>query len=156
MCTVPSGHPVSLRATSLTPREVRLVWSPPPTELTNGIITGYTVTITGVQSEESYTVETTTPLYSVTTLPYTSYMFTVSASTVVGAGPPSPEIAVETPEDGENTLYCVSTFNAMYIRIPANHPAFAGIIPGLFTESQHPGFCVCAYRKTERRLARQT
>ena len=70
--------------------------------MTNGIITGYIVTVLGVESNESYTVDTVATRYSVTTLPYTSYMFSVSASTEIGTGPPSPEVVIETPEDGKN------------------------------------------------------
>ncbi len=84
------------------PRQVQLSWSPLPHELTNGIITGYIVTVLGVESNESYTVDTVATRYSVTTLPYTSYMFSVSASTDIGTGPPSPEVVIETPEDGKN------------------------------------------------------
>ncbi len=101
---VPSGYPVSLRATSISPRKVHLAWSPPPTELTNGIITNYMVTVIGVQSNENYTVETSTAQYNVTTLPYTSYMFSVSANTIVGSGPISPQLVIETPEESKCSL----------------------------------------------------
>ena len=88
---------------AVSPRQVQLSWSPPPPELTNGVITGYTVTVTGIESDESYTIDTVATQYSVTTLPYTSYMFSVSASTERGVGPPSPEVVIETPEEGKKT-----------------------------------------------------
>ena len=99
--TAPSGFPRSLHITSLSARLVRVSWSPPPQDERNGLITGYVVTITNIETNDISAIDVTgRTSTSIVTLPYTSYMITVAARTSVGVGPPSTEIVIATPEDG--------------------------------------------------------
>ena len=75
-----------------------------PAELQNGIITSYLVTVVpwnGEINPVEIRVDSITLSYLVTGLsPYTSYNFSVSALTSVGAGPSVMESST-TPFDGE-------------------------------------------------------
>ena len=102
--TVPDGFPRSLHVTSLSARSIQISWSPLPPNERNGLITGYVVTITNVDTNEVSTVEITgRTSTSIATLPYTSYMVSVAARTSVGVGPRSTEIIILTPENGMTT-----------------------------------------------------
>ena len=90
---------------SSSPREVQLTWSQLQPNEANGIVIGYVVNVTRVQTfngeSYKYQLDTASTEHSVTTLPYTTYMFLVAAYTSVGTGPFSMEVIVETPETGE-------------------------------------------------------
>ena len=81
------------------------MWDPPATHLSNGLITSYTVTQVSAGTT-STSLTTTDLMLTVTGLrPFTSYSFTVTASTSVGSGPASPSEPIMTPEDGMDLLF---------------------------------------------------
>ena len=97
--TVPSGAPQSFTALSTGVTTISLAWQLPLLADRNGIITGYTVTLSSVSSTETRQITTTYTNLTVTSLsPYTTYECIVAAYTTVGEGPPSNIILVQTQE----------------------------------------------------------
>lgn len=80
-----------------------LRWDPPPPEDRNGPITNYLINVTVVDSGETYDINTTMTTFRLNLLtPFTTYHFTIAASTEVGIGPFSEVVTLLTPEDGNN------------------------------------------------------
>ena len=100
-CTAPSSPPRNYTAVALSSRSILLTWDAPPVEGQNGIITGYTVNITELETEEVSTIFTEShnlTLYSLQ--PFITYGFLVSAQTVAGSGPATRLLSVTTEEEG--------------------------------------------------------
>lgn len=96
---VPSGAPQSFTAVSTGVTTISVAWQLPLPEDRNGIIIGYTVTLSSVSSAETRRLTTTDTNLTVTSLsPYTTYECIVAAFTSVGEGPPSSIILVQTEE----------------------------------------------------------
>ena len=77
----------------------------PPLERQNGIITGYSVNVTNNDTGVSMLLSSTENSITVAQLsPYTTYLCSVAAQTVVGLGPYTSPITVTTDEDGNNYL----------------------------------------------------
>ena len=94
-------------ATPTDPRSIALRWDPPLPEDRNGPITGYLVNVTVVETGEMFEINTTLTTFGLFFLtPFTTYEFTIAASTEVGLGPFSEVVSVLTPEDGKNLKYC--------------------------------------------------
>ena len=99
--TVPSSPPRNYTAVALSSRSILLTWDTPPVEGQNGIITGYTVNITELETGESSTMFTEPHNLTVYSLqPFTTYGFLVSAQTVAGSGPTTRLLSVTTQEEG--------------------------------------------------------
>ena len=99
--TVPSSPPSNYTAVALSSRSILLTWDAPPVEGQNGIITGYIVNITKLETGEVSTMFTEShnlTLYSLQ--PFTTYGFFVSAQTVAGSGPATLFVSVTTHEEG--------------------------------------------------------
>ena len=99
--TVPSSPPRNSAAVALSSRSVLLTWDAPPVEGQNGIITGYTVNITELETGEVSTMFTEArnlTLYSLR--PFTTYGLLVSAQTIAGRGPTTHLLSVTTQEEG--------------------------------------------------------
>ena len=80
---------------------VQLQWSPPVLEEQNGVITGYSVTVTRRDTGSQSQLLSTSTNITITMLdPFTSYVVTVSAATSVGYGPQSTQLSFTTDEDG--------------------------------------------------------
>ena len=96
---VPSGAPQSFTAISTGITTISLAWQLPLPEERNGIITGYTVSLSSVSSAETRRLTTTATNLTVTSLtPYTTYECIIAAFTSIGEGPPSSIILVQTAE----------------------------------------------------------
>ena len=68
-------------------------WLPPLAEEVNGVVTGFTVRVTGQDSNEMIELQTNATNVQVDNLlPFFSYVFTVAALTEAGTGPFSPVI----------------------------------------------------------------
>ena len=88
-------------ATPTDPRSIVLRWNPPSPEDRNGPITNYIINVTSVETREMFDINTTLTTFRLEGLtPYTTYGFTIAASTEVGLGPFSSLFTVQTPEDG--------------------------------------------------------
>ena len=98
---VPNGYPQNFAGLASTSRSAVLTWEPPPEEQQNGIIVNYTVDVSVAGTGQTFQVYTNaTSLTLSTLLPYRTYFCTISASTIVGQGPPSTVFTLTTPEDG--------------------------------------------------------
>jgi Down syndrome cell adhesion protein 1 len=110
----PEGPPLQLGANSVTSNGFTLSWSPPSTQLKNGIIQSYLVTIdSGRMLNRTVLPSTTINEYLVTGLrANTNYMAYVQAVNNQGTGPASPSVSVKTselvPEEPPLNVACVS------------------------------------------------
>jgi hypothetical protein len=93
----PSGKPEELRIRHRTLTSAQLSWTPVTKDQQNGIITGYTVQVTGPDSvtrDISISDATTTSTEVSDLRPGTIYYFSVSAMTVAGTGPPERNFSI--------------------------------------------------------------
>ena len=101
----PTGPPQNFRGSEVSSRSISLTWDPPLFAEQNGVITGYIINVTGIETEESFELfsdsETLTADF---VRPFSSYIFKVAGQTTVSVGPFSDPIPIMTPEDGRNTL----------------------------------------------------
>ena len=98
---VPSGPPQNITPQASSARSLYITWNPPAAAEQNGIITSYTVNITGVETGEQLQLLSESESANVTGLtPYTTYLCIVAASTAIGPGPFSIQKAIRTPEAG--------------------------------------------------------
>ena len=76
-------------------------WVAPSAEDSNGIVIGYTVRVTGQDSNELRELQTNMTSIQVDNLhPFYSYVFIVAARTEAGVGPFSPVIHLQMPSAG--------------------------------------------------------
>ena len=86
---------------NVTSTTLSLEWDPLTFEDHNGIITGYVVYYSRVDTGTTFTIDSTTTSVDIEMLrPYTTYLFSVAAETRVGSGPFSPSVQHTTAEDG--------------------------------------------------------
>ena len=101
--TVPSGYPRNIEVTVTSPYSLTIEWQPPLLQHRNGLITNYIVNVSVNDQDSAFNdqhiVRSTSLVLQ--TQPYTTYMITVAAATVIGQGPFSTEEIVTTPEDCE-------------------------------------------------------
>lgn len=127
--TAPSSPPLNFVATSTDPRSIVLRWDPPPPEDRNGPITNYIINVTVVETRETFDINTTSTTFRLERLtPYTTYRFTIAASTEVGLGPFSALFTERTPEDGVLESVNLHSSNAFDI---------------LNVWSKYMTFCIC-------------
>ena len=97
----PSSAPLNLSGFVLSSRLVLLSWDPPPVMDHNGRISGYTVvTLSSDDGESFYNISMSTNMTINSLSPYTTYAFSVAASTAAGTGPFSAKIFVQTQQEG--------------------------------------------------------
>lgn len=112
--TVPSGYPRNVEVTVSSPYSLTIEWQPPALQHRNGLITNYVVNVSVNDQDSALNDQHVVRSTSLTlqTQPYTTYMVTVAAATVIGQGPFSTEEIATTPEDCEfalDTLYNILT-----------------------------------------------
>ena len=99
---VPSGYPHSFEATAASSTSAIITWDPPLPEEQNGIIIGYIINVTVAETGERFQLFSNSTSITVDTLqPFTTYLCIIAARTVIGTGPFSTVITLETPEDGK-------------------------------------------------------
>ena len=82
-----------------------LVWEPPSPEDQNGLIVGYTINVTDLETGERYQhLSTSTNITIGSLTPFTTYICIIAARTNIGIGPFSTVVTVQTLEDG--MCYC--------------------------------------------------
>ena len=78
-------------------------WEPPPLQHHNGIIVGYVVNVTLVDTGEVFQLDANAVELTLDSLQsHTSYTIVIAAQTVVGIGPFSTALLFRTEEDGKN------------------------------------------------------
>ena len=101
----PSAAPLNLVAdlNATSHDSFYLSWDSLPPEEQNGIILGYVINITDINSGDVQQVFADTNNHTVDSLsPYTTYVCIVAAYTSAGTGPVSVEISVQTQETSEH------------------------------------------------------
>ena len=109
LCTVPNGPPLNFTTNEVLLRSFTLVWDLPPPSERNGIITGYNISITSLNSlfAAPQLFFTTSLSINVDSLdPHTNYICIIAANTAIGIGPFSLEIIVMTGQDGMHFMIC--------------------------------------------------
>ena len=99
---VPVSPPQNFTGVAESSTSILLSWEPPAVEDRSGVILGYTLNIAEVSQNASIVVTTSDVAQRVEELrPFTAYLCSVIAFTVVGNGPLSLHIPLMTHEDGE-------------------------------------------------------
>ncbi len=82
-----------------------MLWSPPPFEDQNGVITSYTINVSMVLTGEVLQLVTNTTELGLDYLePHSKYSVVVAAETRIGQGPFSSVLVFETKEDCESMV----------------------------------------------------
>ena len=90
-------------------RSISLNWDSPLFENQNGIIIGYIINVTVVETEENFDLFSNSNNLTIGLLrPYSTYRLKIAGQTVVGIGTFSAAITIMTPEDGKST-YIIGT-----------------------------------------------
>ncbi len=98
---VPSGSPQTLTSGAVTATSLQVNWQPPSLSDQNGVITGYVINITSLNTGVSQQLTSTTTSLQVSSLtPFTNYVCIVAAMTAIGVGPFSTVVTVQTLEGG--------------------------------------------------------
>ena len=96
----PAAPPQDIMIHNITSTSFTLTWQPPPLELQNGVIRSYTITITEVETENIFLLESLTTSILVGSLhPYYTYVVSIHAITIL-AGPHSDMFEVITLPEG--------------------------------------------------------
>ena len=103
LIAAPSMPPVNLTVEATTAESITLSWSPPDVQSQNGIITGYLINVTAVETGQTLQVSSTTTNLVIQRLrPFTTYNCTVAAMTSAGIGPFSIPLTLQTNETGKS------------------------------------------------------
>ena len=99
-CTDPTAPPSNLTISEVGSTYVELRWNAPHSSEHNGIIRFYTVIVSEVETNRSFSLNSISTQTTVTNLhPFYLYNFTVAAVTVA-SGPYSVQQSIRTLEDG--------------------------------------------------------
>ena len=119
LCTVPSGPPQSPSVSSVNSRSIGITWQPPPLPDRNGVITGYVINITSLDTGTRTQLTSTTTALTIPNLaPYTSYVCIIAARTAVGLGPFSTVVTVRTLEAGRTLIFHIILQAHPYVYFP--------------------------------------
>ena len=98
---MPNGPPASSTAVGLTATSIQITWQPPALPDQNGVITGYVIIVTSLETTISQQFATNSTSLTVPNLDaFSNYVCIVAATTAVGRGPFSAVINVQTLETG--------------------------------------------------------
>ena len=104
---VPSASPQVLAISDIGTDRVEMTWQPPALTDQNGVIVGYLINITSLDSGViQQLTSSSTSLLIMNLQPFTRYSCVIAARTAVGLGPFSTVVSVQTMEAGE--LYSMS------------------------------------------------
>ena len=103
----PSGYPLQVAGSSTSPTTILLTWSPPSMSDHNGVLTGYVIQATEIDTQ--LTIQHATSVannFTISSLnPFSNYLCTVAAKTSVGLGPFSPGEVIQTQQSGMQINY---------------------------------------------------
>lgn len=102
LTVAPETAPSNFEAVATSPYTATLSWDPLPTSEQNGVITGYIINVTIVETGEKLQLISVSTSLIVTTLrPFRTYICIITAQTAIGIGPFSGEFTLITPQDGK-------------------------------------------------------
>ena len=103
---MPSKSPMMFNGSAISPYSATLTWGPPPSEGQNGVITGYVIQVTVLETNEMFLLYTSNTYLEVNTLrPFRTYFCVIAAQTVIGDGPFGIQFVLKTPEDGMSNYF---------------------------------------------------
>ena len=82
------------------------MWTPPPIDQHNGVLTGYVINVAILENNSSFSrisQNSSLILGQDTLKPFRTYTFAIAAMTVVGVGPTGDLITIKTPPTGKTT-----------------------------------------------------
>lgn len=121
LLTVPGAPPTNTTGSALNSTHVLLTWDPPPSDQINGVILGYRINITELNTgaTSDYIANETEavigPLH-----PHYNYNFTVVAFTEVGQGPTT-YVVVRTAEAGMYSIYVCTIDDILQLLSDSQH-----------------------------------
>ena len=114
---VPTGYPGNVNSSNITSTSAVVSWSLLPIDQRNGIIIGYTINVTNIQSEETFQLTVFSTKVTIDMLaPFATYLVIVDAFNNVGSGPYSTPHTFRTKEDGVFTDIIFSNFFFVILR----------------------------------------
>eukprot|EP00058_Branchiostoma_floridae_P015952 XP_002601440.1 hypothetical protein BRAFLDRAFT_281312 [Branchiostoma floridae] len=125
---VPGAPPRDVSGTALDSETIQVRWQPPPSDLQNGVLTGYKVAYKEKDGQGGDTILDLPPTEQSCTIPglkkWTEYEIWVLACTVVGDGPRSEALVVRTDEDvpGPPRRVNAEPINSTYIMVTWRPP----------------------------------
>ena len=97
---VPSVPPSNVSGSMVNSTAIYITWVPPAVELLNGILRGYLVNVTEIETGRKFQYSTIATEILISSL-HPSYIYECIVSTVtIGAGPFSLRITIQTDETG--------------------------------------------------------
>ena len=115
----------------MSPTTILITWSPPPISMHNGVLTGYVIRATDIDSQMviQLTLGSSVNNYTIPSLnPFSNYLCTVATKTSAGLGPYSPGEVIQTLQSGMymyvlNSSYIIntSTMTACYLCRDGSH-----------------------------------
>ena len=115
----------------MSPTTILITWSPPPISMHNGVLTGYVIRATAIDSQMviQLTLGSSVNNYTISSLnPFSNYLCTVATKTSAGLGPYSPGEVIQTLQSGMymyvlNSSYIIntSTMIACYLCRDGSH-----------------------------------
>ena len=107
---VPSVPPSNVNGYVIDSTSISLSWEPPPQERQNGVVTGYLVNITEVETGNTSQLYTSSTSITLSSLhPSYTYICSIAAVTI-GPGPFSPNITLQVFEAGKRKLSSTCRF----------------------------------------------
>lgn len=89
-------------ATATSPYTAILTWEPLPADSQNGVIIGYVIQVTILETNATVYLYSNDTYLEVNTLrPYRTYVCIIAARTTVGTGPFGPQFVLTSPQDGQ-------------------------------------------------------
>ncbi len=127
MILAPSGPPQSPTASALSALSIQISWQAPLLPDRNGMITGYVINVTSLDtgiSQQLTSVNTTIQVPNLA--PYTNYVCIVAANTAIGVGPFSTVINVQTLEAGKaiRIQWLLLYYSYLYMFHSSRHSSF--------------------------------
>lgn len=102
---VPTGPPVNVELQSVTSTSAVISWREPSPDQHNGILLGYSVTVTNAKETIKLQINTTKIFVSDVVLsplkPFTTYNVSAAAATINGTGPLSSPLEFTTAQAGQ-------------------------------------------------------
>ena len=114
--------PQNFEAVPESSTSMTMTWTPPAIENQNGIITGYVINMTAMNTQETFQLivtNNTLYIHVDSLVPFTTYVCVIAAHTSVGLGPYSTAVFVTTHEDGTECIRDIK-FISEYLLVIAN------------------------------------
>lgn len=106
---VPSSSPRNITVVEITSYSISLMWIPPASEHQNGVIIQYIINVTVVETGDMFQLTSNATNVTAILMPFTAYIFLLSAENSIGYGPFSEVLSIQSEEAGRVLLkFCCS------------------------------------------------